>query len=132
MTDPDNTSSPERTLQHFADEIVETYLALKRFGEQIGLVHEVGNNISTVLSLLLEHGELTVSDTARICNVSRQYALKLARQLEAENVVRLAQKQGGRGYTMQLTPKGSEQVRARAALFRENLRSRANGLELPL
>jgi len=116
-------------LEAFANAISDTYFRLREFGERIGLTHEYGSNVSTVLSMLLDR-EMTVSEVAKIRGVSRQFAIKLARQLEADGIIRLSSRPGSRGYFMQLTPKGVAQVRARSALFRKELAGRSKGLDV--
>jgi len=118
-------------LESFANDITDTYFALKQFGEAVGLTHDHGSNISTILSMLFDRGQMTVAEAARIRGVSRQYAIKLAQQLEAEGVIELLRDvPGGRSYHMRLTPTGREQVRARSALFRRVLAERSVDLDL--
>lgn len=114
------TGSDDKTaeLVELTREIARAYQRLKVFTNRSGIFHDYGGAAAEIISLLYHFGQHSVVEIARNRSVSRQFVVKLARELEAEGTITLSDKvPGKRGYVLNLTEHGKRAWEGRQRQF---------------
>ena len=116
MREADDANTAE--LVELTREIARAYQRLKVFSNRSGIFHDYGGAAAEIISLLYHSGEHSVVEIARIRSVSRQFVVKLARELEAEGTIGLRDDvPGKRGYVLALTEQGRSAWEVRQKQF---------------
>jgi DNA-binding MarR family transcriptional regulator len=116
---------------HLASEIIAANAVLRSISISRGLQHPSGGGVWSLLSILSDRGSLSIRDAAMIRDVSRQYMIKLANQLEADGVLEL-DRDGPetRGFQMHLTAKGKRELGRAIQQFEDFLADRTADMEV--
>jgi DNA-binding MarR family transcriptional regulator len=115
------SENDEQTLTELIEltrELARAYHRLRVFGDRTRVFYDYGSTTAEILSMLYDFGEHSISEIARKRSVSRQFVVKLARQLEAQGAVSVSEHVAGkRGYVIDLTEEGKSDWEQRRQQF---------------
>src|SRR3954447_20873242 len=93
------SESDEQTLAELVEltrELARAYHRLRVFGDRTRVFYDYGSTTAEILSMLYDFGEHSISEIVRKRSVSRQFVVKLARQLEAQGAVSVSEHVAGK------------------------------------
>ncbi len=115
------SENDEQTLTELIEltrELARAYHRLRVFGDRTRVFYDYGSTTAEILSMLYDFGEHSISEIVRKRSVSRQFVVKLARQLEAQGAVSVSEHVAGkRGYVIDLTEEGKSDWEQRRQQF---------------
>lgn len=104
-------------------ELARAYHRMRVFGDRTRVFNDYGSSTAEILSMLYDFGEHSIADIARKRSVSRQFVVKLSRQLEEQGTVSVKEHVAGkRGYVVALTVQGKRDWELRRQKFADAMK----------